>query len=132
MVPIESILGQKQIAKRWDGLAQLAMALHIQMPQTAVKLAQSEKKIQKKISSQVNTFPSQMPVENLTLERGFIPNADDTDCQQIPQIAPNSSGAVLMYYEETRQWLEKAAVLSRMNLHWYNCWGMPTLRQKQM
>ena len=113
---VESILGQKQIAKRWEGLAQLSMALNIQMPELVEKVSNIKRKIQKKIASQVKALPAHMPVECLVLEKGYIRNADDTECQQIPKIAPNVSGAVLMYYDEAQQWLERTLVLSQDEL----------------
>ena len=113
---VESILGQKQITKRWEGLAQLAMAIHVPMPPFLEKISNAKKKVQKRIATQVKSMPAHVPIESLTLERGFIRNADDTDCQQISRMTPNSSGVVLMYYDDARQWLEKSLVLSQDEL----------------
>ena len=86
------------------------------MPPFAEKIANAKKKVQKKIAAQVKSMPAHMPIESLTLERGYIRNADDTECQQIPRMTPNSSGVVLMHYEEAKQWLEKTLVLSQDEL----------------
>ena len=113
---ISSILGQKRVNKKWEGISQLAQALHIEMPQIAKKLQQARSKAQKKFQAQARSQPANLPVEALTMENGFLLNQDDTNCLQLQKIAPNVSGAVLMRYDEARQWLERRIVLSQDEL----------------
>ena len=113
---ISTILGQKRINKKWEGIAQLAQALHIEMPQIAKKLQLARSKAQKKFQTQARSQPANLPVENLVMENGYLLNQDDTNCLQLQKIAPNVSGAVLMRYDEAKQWLERKIVLSQDEL----------------
>ena len=113
---VASILGQKSVSKKWDGLSQLAMALHISMPQVGEKIKLAKKKAQQKFQSQSRTLPANIPVECLTIQNGYIRYADDTPCSQLTKIAPNSSGVILMRYDEARPWLDRQVVLSQDEL----------------
>eukprot|EP00435_Cladocopium_sp_Y103_P025581 s3008_g6.t1 len=113
---VSNIMGQKRFAKKWEGLTQLAMALNIQMPQIAQKLQKTKNKIQKKFQDFSKSLPANIPVESLCLKEGFLKNQDDSNCQQLPRMAPNVSGVVLMKFEDTSEWIEKTVVLSQDEL----------------
>ena len=113
---IASILGQKRVDKKWEGISQLAQALHIDVPNIARRLQLARTKAQKKFQAQARGQPANLPIDALVMESGFLLNQDDTSCLQLQKIAPNVSGAVLMHYEDARPWLEKKIVLSQDEL----------------
>eukprot|EP00435_Cladocopium_sp_Y103_P002187 s2876_g1.t1 len=113
---VSSIMGQKRIGKKWEGLTQLAMALNIPIPQIAQKLQNAKQKAQKKFQTQNRTLPANIPVESLCLKAGFLKNQDDTNCHQLTKMVPNVSGVVLMKFSEAREWIEKDVVLSQDEL----------------
>lgn len=113
---IASILGQKQPAKRWDGLIQLASALHIQTPDIVSRMSKARDKVQNRLSQQSRQPPKDLPVESLLLQTGFIRNADGTACNQIQKLVPNSTGVVLMTEEQALPWLQEQAVISQDEL----------------
>ena len=55
-------------------------------------------------------------MEALTLQAGFICNADGTACSQITKLTPNSTGIVLMSEEQALPWLQEQAVISQDEL----------------
>ena len=85
---IASILGQKRISKKCEGITQLAQGLHIAMPQIAEKLRQAKVKAQKKFQASARSSPVNLPVDVMTIESGFLLNQDDTSCLQLQKIAP--------------------------------------------
>ena len=113
---IASILGQKQPAKRWDGLIQLASALHIQIPDIMSRMSKARDKVQNRLLQQNRQPPRDIPVDALTLQSGFICNADGTACNQIPKVVPNSTGIVLMDEQQALPWLQERAVISQDEL----------------
>lgn len=53
---VSSILGQKQVSKRWEGLIQLAEALHVQVPDVMRKLSKAKTKMKRtKLALQMKT-----------------------------------------------------------------------------
>eukprot|EP00435_Cladocopium_sp_Y103_P014540 s2444_g3.t1 len=68
---VSSIMGQKRVAKKWEGLTQLAMALNIQVPQIAQKLQHARSKAQKKFQHLSKALPANIPIESLILKQGF-------------------------------------------------------------
>ena len=86
---ISSVLGQKRIAKKWEGITQLAHALNIQVPQAAEKIQQAQNKAQKKFQASSKSLPRNLPVDAMTLETFFLLNQDDSNCLQI-QNCPDS------------------------------------------
>jgi len=113
---IASVMGQKRVAKKWEGISQLSQALHIAMPPLGQKLQAANAKAKKKFQASARSLPVDLPVDALTIETGFLLNQDDTSCLQLQKIAPNVSGAVLMKYAEAKPWLEKRLVLSQDEL----------------
>ena len=113
---ISSILGQKRIGKKWEGIMQLAQALNIQMPQVAEKIQLAKNKIQKKFHANAKSLPKVLPVDAMSIENGFLLNQDDSSCLQLQKIAPNVSGAVLMHFDDAKPWLERKIVLSQDEL----------------
>ena len=113
---ISSVMGQKRVSKKWDGISQLAQALHITMPPLGQKLQIANAKAKKKFQAGARSAPVNLPVYALTIENGFLLNQDDTSCLQLQKIAPNVSGAVLMKYCDAKQWLERRIVLSQDEL----------------
>ena len=113
---VSSILGQKLVAKKREGLTQLALALRIPFPQLGEKIRSAKKKAQQKFHVQSKSLPANIPVENLTLQSGYVLKSDETECQRLTKIAPNVSGVILLWYEEARPWLDRQVILSQDEL----------------
>ena len=113
---VSSVLGQKQIQRKWEGLSQLALALHVPMPQIAERLQKAKKKAQQKFQSVSRSLPANLPIESIVIQNDFFRNQDDTSCQQIQKISPNVSGVIVMRFAEARQWIESYATLSQDEL----------------
>eukprot|EP00435_Cladocopium_sp_Y103_P060985 s320_g22.t1 len=113
---VASIMGQKRAAKKWEGLTQLAQALHIPLPQIAQKLQKAKNKAQMKFQAQMRSVPANIPVENLLLKEGYLKNQDDTNCHQLSKMTPNGSGVYLMRFDDAKEWIERDVVLSQDEL----------------
>ena len=113
---VSSILGQKQPAKRWEGLIQLASALNIQVPDIMTRISKTKNKVQSRFQNLSRQLPKDIPADQLMLESGFLRNADGTPCSQISKIAPNSTGVVLISEEDAMPWLKEGAVISQDEL----------------
>lgn len=113
---VASILGQKAPAKRWEGLIQLSTALRIQIPDIVSRVSKAKDKVHNKVLQHSRQLPRDIPVEALTLQAGFICNADGTACSQITKLTPNSTGIVLMSEEQALPWLQEQAVISQDEL----------------
>ena len=113
---VSSILGQKQVAKRWDGLIQLATALNIQTPDVMTRLSKARTKIQNKILGKNKQSPSNLEIDALALQPGFLVNEDGTHACQINKLTPNTTGVILMEEMEALQWLQKHATISQDEL----------------
>ena len=113
---ISAILGQRQHGKKWDGLVQLAESLNIGVPDIALKMEKARKKFQAKFQDQTKTMERDLPIEHLQLQDGFLKNADETTCTQIPKVMPNSSGVVIARYEDAAPWLENGSIISQDEL----------------
>ena len=110
---VAAILGQKQPAKRWEGLIQLASAMQIQVPDIITRVSRTKNKVQNRIQQQARQLPMDIPVEALALQPGFLFNEDGTDCCQIQKVTPNSTGVVLMSEDHALPWLQDRPVISQ-------------------
>jgi hypothetical protein len=113
---VASILGQKQPARRWDGLIQLASAMQIEVPDIITRVSRTKNKVQNRILQQTRQLPLDIPVEALVLQPGFLFNGDGTDCCQIQKLMPNTTGVVLMSEELALPWLQGRATISQDEL----------------
>ena len=113
---ISAILGQKQHGRKWDGLVQLAASLNIPVPDIAAKIEKARKKFQTKFQEQSKVLERDLPIEMLRLQDGFLQNADETSCVQIPKVVPNSSGVVLSRFSDACPWLENGSIISQDEL----------------
>ena len=113
---VSAILGQKQVAKRWDGLIQLATALNIQTPEVMTRLSKARTKIQNKIFGKDKSNQVNLQIGSLALQPGFLVNEDGTHACQINKLTPNTTGVMLMDETEALQWLQKHATISQDEL----------------
>ena len=112
---VASVLGQKQIQKRWEGLSQLALALHVPLPQIAEKMQKAKKKAQQKFQTVSRSLPANLPIESIVIQNDFFKNQDDTTCQQIQKISPNVSGIIVMKYSELNNGLTAMQLCRKTN-----------------
>lgn len=92
------VLSQKHTSKKWEGIIQLAITMHVKPPDTSTRMLKANKKIHAKFARQNRLVTDDIQVEALILQKGFVKNSDDSDCQQAQEVVPNSSGIVLMHY----------------------------------
>jgi len=55
-------LGQKQVSKRWEGLIQLAEALHVQVPDVMRKLSKAKDEENQTCLANDNNFLLNVPI----------------------------------------------------------------------
>eukprot|EP00435_Cladocopium_sp_Y103_P073841 s1005_g45.t1 len=113
---IGMILSQKQSSKKLEGIVQLARTLHVKLPDVFSKSQKTLKKVHSKFSNVAKGYIDELPVEKLVLQPGFVKNADDSNCCQVAKVTPNSTGVILLKYQDASPWLSAEATLTQDEL----------------
>ena len=113
---IGMIMSQKSVGKKWEGLLQLANAMHVKPPDSSKRSLKILRKTHERFAGTNRLHTDDIQVDALVLQGGFVKNSDDTDCAQITKVIPNASGIVLMKPQDARPWIVANEVISQDEL----------------
>eukprot|EP00438_Fugacium_kawagutii_P019921 Skav203125 [mRNA] locus=scaffold3040:40540:45672:+ [translate_table: standard] len=100
------------VTAKINNLRRLATKLQVKMPELSQQATKIQNKMRDKIRSDAAKFPVQELPKHVHIQDGFFLNEDGTHCNQISGVQPNTSGVVVMTWEEAHPWLQPLQKLS--------------------
>eukprot|EP00438_Fugacium_kawagutii_P034629 Skav223585 [mRNA] locus=scaffold689:188752:193908:+ [translate_table: standard] len=93
------------VTAKINNLRRLASKLKVPMPEISQQAFKLQNKIKDKIRADPTRYPTQELPKHLQIQEGFLLNADGTQCPQLNMVQPNSTGVVLLNWEDAMPWL---------------------------